>query len=108
MFLSDRKIESFIDRYKNPQKDIITGILQSSLILPVLFFIYISKVFDIVTITLLEVTSILFMDNLRFLTSNNSNVATYNIAKIKAILFFTACCQKVKEEILASKLIFGE
>lgn len=42
------------------------NILQSSLVLLILFFIYISSVFDIVIITLLEITSILFIDDQGF------------------------------------------
>lgn len=37
-----------------------------------------------------------------------SNTVTYDIAKTKAILFFRACSKKVKKEIAAIKLVFGE
>lgn len=112
MFLINRKVEIIINRHKNSERDVETSILEDSPVSPILFFMYISGVFDTVIAISLEVTSILFMDNLGFLASNNSikkvttsletteetvlkwrlsNAITYNIIKTEAILFFKAC-----------------
>lgn len=61
-----------IDGNKNPKKDVETGIPQSSLVLPILLLIYISRVFDTVITTSLIVTSVSFMDDLEFLANSNS------------------------------------
>ena len=75
---------------------------------PILFFIYISGVFDAFKKELLEIISLSFMDNLGFLVKENSiqelearlekmgktvirwglsNAVTYDIAKTEAIFF---------------------
>ncbi len=50
-FLTDRRIEIVIDRHKNPKRDMETGILQGLLASLILFLIYISGVFGVVTAT---------------------------------------------------------
>lgn len=71
-FLIDRKVDIIIDRYKNLRRDIKTGILQDFPVSSILFLIYIIGVFDTVTATSAEVTSVLFMDDLGFLARSNS------------------------------------
>lgn len=44
-------------------------ILYYSSVSPILFLVYINRVFDLVNITLLKVTTILFIDNLGFLAN---------------------------------------
>lgn len=83
--------------------------MQGLLIFLILFFIYISRIFEQIEKLLLEVISLLFIDNLRFIISKKSvkkiakslekitkiilkwreeNAMTYNMAKTKLILFF--------------------
>lgn len=127
-FLTDRRVEIVIDGHKNYEREVETGILQGSPILAILFLIYISGIFDVVTAISPEVSFVSFMDDLGFLTSDNlieevatslettketvlkwglSNVVTYDIAKKEVILFSKACIYKGKEEIAALRLVFG-
>lgn len=52
LFQTNRKVEIFIDKHKNSKRDIETGIPQGLLVSPILFCIYIIKVFDMVIATL--------------------------------------------------------
>lgn len=124
MFIIDKKIEIINDKHKNLKRDIENSIIQSSSVSPIIFFIYISGVFDTVNTTSSEITSILFMDDLKFWTSGKlikqitisleitgesilrwrlSNIVTYNIAKTEAILYVKSCYQKSKKEIAVSR-----
>ena len=71
-FVTDKKVEIVIDRHKNLKRDVETGIPQDSLISLILFFIYISGVFEMVIAILPKIISISFMDDLGFLASGNS------------------------------------
>lgn len=85
----------------------------------------INGVFDAVTITSPETVSLSFMDDLGFLVSGNSvtslvktgeavlkwglsNAVTYDIAKTEAMLFSKARGKRVKKDIAAIRLVFGE
>lgn len=70
-FLINRKVQLIIDRHNSKEKEIETGIPQSSLVLPIFFLIFISEVFDIVIGNTSIVTSLLFVDDLGFITSRN-------------------------------------
>ncbi len=48
-FLTGRKVEIVIDRHINSEKDVETGIPQGLPVSPILFLIYISRVFDTVS-----------------------------------------------------------
>ncbi len=71
-FLTDRKIQLVIDRHDNKERDIETGIPQGSPVSPILFMIYISRVFEAVTENNLTVTSLSFVDDLGFIASRTS------------------------------------
>lgn len=71
MFLTNKKVKIITDGHKNLEREIKTGILQGSLISPILFFIYISGVFKAIMAKILRVIFMLFMDNLQFLASGN-------------------------------------
>lgn len=58
-FFIDQKVQLIINGYNNKEQDIKTKILQGSLVLPILFFIYISGVFDKVAEFNLVLTSYL-------------------------------------------------
>lgn len=66
-FLTVRKVQIVIDGYENMEREIETGISKGSLISPILFLIYISGVFGKVTKTCPLLTSLLFIDDLRFI-----------------------------------------
>lgn len=68
-FLINQKIHFVIDRRKNKKREIKTGISQRSLILPILFLIYNSGVFDSVSEAYFLITSLLFVDDIRFIAS---------------------------------------
>lgn len=53
----------------NPEKKVKTEILQGLPISPILFLIYISRVFDMVIITSSNTISLWFIDNLGFLVN---------------------------------------
>lgn len=65
--MTDWKVQLVIDRYDNKKQKIETEILQESLILPILFLIYISGVFDDMARTSFLVIFLSFIDNLRFI-----------------------------------------
>lgn len=128
-FLTHRRVEIVIDGHINPEKDVEISIPQGSPVSPILFLIYISGVFDAVTIASPETVSLSFVDDLGFLASGNSiqevvtmshgktgeavlkwglsNAVTYDI-KTEAILFSKARSKRVKKEIAAIRLVFGE
>ena len=47
-FLTDRSVELVIDGYTNSKQRVESGILQGSLVFPILFLIYISGVFSMI------------------------------------------------------------
>ncbi len=125
----DTMVEIVIDGYINLKKEVKMGILQELPVSQILFFIYISRVFDVVSMISLKTMSILFMDDLGFLASENPiqevvfslekisetvlrwgffNAIIYDIAKIKTILFSKACGKKTKREVTNIGLVFGE
>lgn len=88
---------------------------------PILFFIYISSVFNIVSAIFLQIIFYNFVNDLRFWVSGNLiqkvaislkktreaifgwelfNAVTYDVTKTEAILFFRARSKKIKEEII--------
>lgn len=107
----DRWVQLVTDRYINPKYKMETKISQKILVLPILFLIYISRVFLEIEFCLPQVTCLLFIDNLGFLADSNSvikikkmlektgkiafnwsthNAILYNIGKIEAMLFSRA------------------
>lgn len=128
-FLTDSRVEIIIDGHINPEKIVETSIPQGSPVSPILFLIYISGVFESVKETVLGIISLSFMNDLGFLASRNSfqevasclektgkavlrwgfsNAVIYEIAKTEAILFSQTRSKKVKDEISAIRLTFGE
>ena len=71
-FLTNRKIQLVIDGHDNKKKEIEPGIPQGFLILPILFLIYISGIFNKVLETNPGVISLSFNDDLRFIASGSS------------------------------------
>lgn len=45
-FMTNRKVQLVVDGYKNRERDIKTGILQDSLVFPIFFIIYITRVYE--------------------------------------------------------------
>ena len=70
--MTNQKIQLVINGYNNKEKEIETGIPQGSPVLPIVFLIYISGVFNQVLETNLGVTSLFFVDNLGFIALGNS------------------------------------
>ena len=70
-FLMDKKVEIVIDGHINPENRVEIGIPQGLPVSPILFLIYISRVFDVVKKESPETTSLSFMDKLRFLANGN-------------------------------------
>ncbi len=104
-------MELVTDGHINPKYKIETKISQRTRVLPILFLIYISRVFLEIESCLPQVTCLLFIDNLGFLTDSNSvikikkmlekagkiafdwsthNAIMYNIGKIEVMLFSRA------------------
>ena len=124
-FLTKQKVQLIINRRENKEKEIETRIPQSSLVLPILFLIYISKVFDKVTEASLSVISLSFIDNLRFIASGISvkdavktlekvaktvsewemlNTMTYNTSKIEAVFFSKSHQQWLNKQLREAKI----
>lgn len=72
LLLANKKVEIVINEHRNPKRDMEIGISQGLPVLLILFLIYINGIFNTITITSLEITSVLFMDNFEFLTYGNS------------------------------------
>lgn len=68
-FQISHKVQLVIDGYKNKGQKIETRISGNSLVLLILFLIYISKVFIKVSETTFLVTFFFFVDNLSFVVS---------------------------------------
>lgn len=87
-FLTSRKIQLVIDANDNKESNIEIEISQSSLILPILFPIYISSVFNKVLEQYPLFTSLSFVDNLGFIALGSSVNELVKTLKnvVKAIL----------------------
>ena len=70
-FLTDRKVQPVIDGHNNQERSIETGIPQGSPVSPILFLIYISRVFDKVTEVNPHLMSLSFVDDLGFIASGH-------------------------------------
>lgn len=100
-----------INRFINPKCKIETGILQKLLVFFIFFLIYISNIFLKIEKKVPDITCLSFLNNFGFfivskfmlkiekllekirkitLDWGTCNAITYNISKIKAILFFKA------------------
>ena len=71
-FLMDKKDEIVIDSHINLKKKVKTGIPKKSLVLSILFLIYISGIFDAVKKQLPKIISLSFINDLKFLAYRNS------------------------------------
>ena len=71
-FLIDKKIQLGIDKYNHKKSNIETGIPQDLRVLPILFLIYISMVFEVITDNIPIITSLLFVDDLGFIALGTS------------------------------------
>lgn len=88
--------------------------------MPILFLIYINAVFEKVTESYLAIISLLLIDDLSFIAFEylikelakilgkilivildwkKSNIVIYDVAKIKAVLFFKLHCQRLNKQI---------
>lgn len=82
-FLTDRNINLAIDGHDNEEREIEAGISQGSPVLPILFLICVSGVFNKVSETSPLVTSMSFVDNLGLIASGSSMKETLEkVAKI--------------------------
>lgn len=68
--LTNRKIQLVINGYNNKKRDIEIEIFQGLSVLSIFFLIYISGVFEIVTKNNPIVTSLSFINDLRFVASS--------------------------------------
>ena len=128
--MTNRKIQLVIDAHDNKEREIENGIPQGSPVSPILFLIYISRVFDKVSETSPFVTSLLFVDDLGFIAAGNSvkeivkvlekvaqvviewgrlNAVTYNTSKTEAILLSKSHRQPLKKQLRETKIkVAGE
>ena len=111
MFLTDRKFQLVIYSLLNQERKIERGIPQRWPVSPILFLIYINRVFDQVQNELLEVLSLSFMDDLGFMVAgpsvkeiakilekvskvvlqwNKDDAVTYDTGKTELVLFSKA------------------
>ncbi len=128
-FLTDRWVELVIDGYINPKHKMETGISQGFPVSPILFLIYISRVFFQVESRLPQIFCLGFMDDLGFLVAGHSvleinkslekagkialnwavgHAVTYDISKTEAILFFKAQNQKLTKHLSTIPLRVGD
>ena len=126
-FLTDRSVELVIDGFTNPRQKVESGIPQGSPVSPILFLIYISGVFSVVEKQLPNVTCVSFVDDLGFITADQSlnkiaktlekagrivlewgvnNAVTYDMSKTEAVLFSKARRQKLTR-LLETRLRVG-
>ncbi len=61
LFLTDRSVELVIDGFTNSRQKVESGILQDSPVSPILFLIYISRVFSIIEEQLPHVICMLYV-----------------------------------------------
>ena len=119
-FLTDRKVQLVIDGHDNKEREIETRIPQGSPVLPILFLIYISRVFDKISKTSPLVTSLSFVNDLGFIASDSSvteivkslekvakeviewrkqNAVTYDMSKTETILFSKSHQQQLNKQL---------
>ena len=127
-FLTDQRVQLVIDGHINRKRDIKSGIPQGSSVLPILFLVYISGVFEKVSVSYPAISVIFFVDDLGFIASGysvkelaktlrqvatvvldwgKSNAVTYDIAKIKAVLFLKSYRQQLNKQIAAVQIKIG-
>ena len=120
-------MELVIDGFTNPRQKVESGIPQGSPVSPILFLIYISGVFSVVEKQLPNVTCVSFVDDLGFITADQSlnkiaktlekagrivlewgvnNAVTYDMSKTEAVLFSKARRQKLTR-LLETRLRVG-
>lgn len=128
-FLTDRTIQLVIDRHENKERETETGIPQGSLVLPVLFLVYISGVFDLVSEACPLVTSLSFVGDLGFIASRSSakkiartiqkiartvlqrgreNALTCDTAKTEAVLFSKSHRQRINRQLREVRIKVGD
>lgn len=66
-FLTNQTVQLVINDYKNEKKEIETGIPQGFLLLPIVFLIYISAVFNGILETSLLFTFFIFINDIHFI-----------------------------------------
>lgn len=117
-----------IDRHDNKEREIEIGIPQGLPVPPILFLIYISGVFDAIEENNPAVTSVLFIDNLRFIASGisgkknsqtlgivaftvlhwgSTNAVTYDTSKTKVVLFSKSHRQRLTRQLREADLKVG-
>lgn len=117
-----------MDGHDNKEQNIGTGIPQRSPVSPILFLVYISRVFEKVTESCPEIIFLLFVDNLSFIASRHSvrelakilgqvamvvlnwrksNVFTRDLAKTEAVLFSKSHRQRLNKRIAKVNLKLG-
>lgn len=127
-FLTDRKVQLVIDGHDNKKRKIETGISQGSPVLPILFLIYISGVFNKELETSPLVTSLSFVDDLGFIASGSSireivkalekvaveviewgrlNAVIYDTSKTEAVLFSKSHRQRLNKQLRETKIKIG-
>lgn len=121
----DRRVQLVIDRYNNKKREIETRTPQRSLVSPILFLIYISKVFIKVIENRSLVIFVSFIDDLGFIVSGSSvkeivkalekvakeiikwgrlNAVTYNTSKTEALLFSKSYWQWLNKQLQDVKI----
>ena len=80
LFLTDRSVELVINGYINSRQRVESRIPQRSPVSPILFLIYISRVFSMIDNQLSHIIYLSFIDELGFLT------ADWSVSKIAKIL----------------------
>ena len=117
-----------IDRHDNKKRNIETRISQGSPVSPILFLIYISRVFIKISEISPLATSLLFVNKLGFIASNSSvkeiikvlekvakevikwdrqNVVTYDILKTEVVFLSKSCWQRLSKQSQKAKIKVG-
>lgn len=127
-FMTDQKIQLVFNRHNNKNRKIKTEIPQCFPVLPILFLIYFSEIFEKLFETSPSIVFLSFVDGLRFVVRRNLvkeivkalekiaqtvvklgllNTVLYNMRKTEAILFLKSYQQQLNKQLWETEIKVG-